>query len=93
MMGVFFAAYVAHELRTPLATQQALLELALNDPHADAETWREIGTDVLDACRQQEQLLDACLALSRSGTGPSVRRAVELGSVVGELLRCVISGR
>jgi PadR family transcriptional regulator PadR len=27
-----FAAYVAHELRSPLATQRALLELALTDP-------------------------------------------------------------
>ena len=27
-----FAAYVAHELRTPLATQRALVELALADP-------------------------------------------------------------
>lgn len=64
--GALFAAYIAHELRTPLATQRALLELALADPDADTEAWREIGTDVLDACSQQEQLLDACLALSRS---------------------------
>jgi signal transduction histidine kinase len=32
--GEFFAACVAHELRTPLATQRALLELALADQNA-----------------------------------------------------------
>ena len=30
-----FAAYIAHELGTALATQRALLELALTDPDAD----------------------------------------------------------
>ena len=84
--SALFAAYIAHQLRTPLATQRALLELALADPDADTEAWREIGTDVLDACRQQEQLLDACLALSRSRTDPSGCDPVELGSVVAGLL-------
>src|SRR4029078_3150894 len=41
-----FAGYVAHDLRTPLATQRALLELVLADPNTDAATWREIGEDV-----------------------------------------------
>jgi len=33
--GERFAAYVAHELRTPLATRRALLEPVLADPNAD----------------------------------------------------------
>jgi signal transduction histidine kinase len=64
--GERFAACVAHELRTPLATQRALLELGLADRSADVTTWREIGEDVLGACRQQERLLEACLVLARS---------------------------
>ena len=44
-----FAAYIAHELRTPLATQRALLELALTDPLADTASWRDVAEDVLDA--------------------------------------------
>jgi signal transduction histidine kinase len=40
---------VAHELRTPLASQRALLELALSDPNAGVAIWREIGEDVLAA--------------------------------------------
>src|ERR1700722_312 len=61
-----FAAYIAHELRTPLATQRALLELTLSDPLSDTASWREVAADVLDACLQQERLLEACLALARS---------------------------
>jgi len=56
-----FAAYVAHELRTPLATQRALLELALTDPSTDAVAWHEIANDVLESCKQQERLLERLL--------------------------------
>ena len=82
-----FAAFVAHELRTPLATQRALLELALADPNADVATWREIGDDVLRACRQQERVLEACLALARSQDGPKRREPVEIAAIAGEALR------
>jgi signal transduction histidine kinase len=81
-----FVAYVAHELRTPLATQRALLELALADLDADADAWREIGEDVLDACRQQERLLDACLGLFRSQSGPYSRETLDLAAIVAERL-------
>jgi signal transduction histidine kinase len=73
-----FAAYVAHELRTPLATQRALVELALSDPNADVGSWREIGKDVLGACRQQERLLEACLCLARSRGGLQQCEPVDL---------------
>ena len=82
-----FAAYIAHELRTPLATQRVLLELALADPDADVTGWQEIGEDVLGACKQQERLLEACLALARSQTGLTRCETLDLGSVVADLLR------
>jgi signal transduction histidine kinase len=82
-----FAAYVAHELRTPLATQRALLELALADPHADVSGWREVGEDVLRACRQQERLLEACLALARSRGKPQRCEPVDLAAITAEALR------
>ena len=82
-----FAAYVAHELRTPLATQRALLELALADPNADVASWREIGEDVLGACRQQERLLEACLTLARSQGGRQRCEPVDLAAVAAEALR------
>jgi signal transduction histidine kinase len=82
-----FAGYVAHELRTPLATQRALLELALGDPNADLATWREIGEDVLRACRQQERLLEACLTLARSQSRLQRCEPVDLAAIAGEVLR------
>jgi signal transduction histidine kinase len=82
-----FAGYVAHELRTPLATQRALLELALADRNAKAADWREIGEDVLRACRQQERLLDACLALSRSESGLQRCEQVDLAAIAAAALR------
>jgi signal transduction histidine kinase len=85
--GTRFATYAAHELRTPLATQRALLELALADPNADVASWREIGEDVLGACRQQERLLEACLALARSQSGAQRWEQVDLAAIAAEALR------
>jgi signal transduction histidine kinase len=82
-----FAAYIAHELRNPLATQRALLELALADRDADTATWREIAQDVLDACMQQERLLEACLALTRSEAGLDRCELVDIASLTARLLR------
>lgn len=82
-----FAAYVAHELRTPLTTQRALLELALGDLNTTADCWREIGEEVLEACHQQEHLLDACLALARGRCAEGRRDALDLGPLVGELVQ------
>lgn len=82
-----FAGYVAHELRTPLATQRAILELALADPAAQVADWRAVGEDVLGACRQQERLLEACLALSRSELGLQRCEQVDLAAITAGALR------
>jgi signal transduction histidine kinase len=85
--GERFAAYAAHELRTPLATQRALLELALSDPNADVAGWREVGEDVLRACGHQERLLEACLTLAWSRGKPPQCEPVDLAAIAGEALR------
>lgn len=82
-----FAAYVAHELRTPLATQRALLELALADPGTDAAGWRKLGDSLLRACKQQERLLEACLTLARSRHSLQQCEPVDLAAVAAETLR------
>lgn len=82
-----FATYAAHELRTPLAAQRALLELALADANTDAAAWREIGEDVLRACRQQERLLESCLTLARSRADLRRREPVDLAGFTAEALR------
>jgi signal transduction histidine kinase len=84
--GEPFAAYVAHELRTPLATQRVLLELALADPAADAATWRELGEDMLDACLRQERVLEACLTLARSQGRSPRREPVDLATIAARAL-------
>jgi signal transduction histidine kinase len=73
----------------PLATQRALLELALADPEADAAGWREVGEDVLRACEQQERLVDACLALARCGHGLGRQQPVDLAAISAEALRAL----
>jgi len=70
-----------------MATQRALLELALSDPRADVAMWREIGEDVLGACRQQERLLEACLALARSQRGTQLSEPVDLAAIADDTLR------
>lgn len=91
--GASFAGYVAHELRTPLATQRALLELALADPDEDVASWRDVADAVLAACKQQERVLDACLALARSQSGLSRRETVDLGRIVARCVRaCDVGG-
>ena len=85
--GAPYAAYIAHELRNPLATQRALLELVLADPDADVAAWREVGHDVLAACKQQERVLAACIALSRSDAGLPHRELVDLEAMIAEVLR------
>jgi signal transduction histidine kinase len=82
-----FLAYAAHELRTPLATQRALLEVALANPHTDVATWREIGEDVLRACWQQERLLESCLTLARSRRGLQRCEPVDLAASAADALR------
>ena len=81
------AAYVAHELRSPLATQHVLLELALADSNTDAAAWRAVGEDVLRACQQQERLLEACLTLARSRDHQQRCEPVELAAIAAEALR------
>jgi signal transduction histidine kinase len=84
--GDSFAAFVAHELRTPLTTQRCLLELALADATTDLAAWREIGEDVLGACRRQEELLEACLTLARSRDGLKQSEPVDLATIAAKAL-------
>ena len=81
------AAYIAHELRNALATQRALLELALTDPDADIAAWREVGHDVLAACKQQERVLTACITLSRSEAELGPCEIVDLAAIIADLLQ------
>ena len=41
-----FSANASHELRTPIATTQTLLDVALTDPHLDLPTLRTVAKRV-----------------------------------------------
>jgi len=62
-------ANASHELRTPLTAERSLLQVALADPDATAETWRSTGEELLQLSDQQERLVDALLTLATSQGG------------------------
>jgi signal transduction histidine kinase len=82
-----FVANASHELRTPLATVRALLEMAISDPHATVDDFRDIGRQALEENEQQEQLIDALLALAHGQRGIARREPVDVALVTGEVLR------
>lgn len=81
-----FVANASHELRTPLARQRTLGQVALADPDASIESLRAAHERVLAAGAQQEQLIEALLALARGQAGVDRRRPIDLASVIERLL-------
>ncbi len=82
-----FVANASHELRTPLTAARALLEMVLTDPKATVSTFRTTCGQVLEESEQQEQLIDALLALAQGQRGVDCRERVDLAAIVGETLR------
>jgi signal transduction histidine kinase len=84
-----FVTNASHELRTPIARQRTLIQVALADPDVSVDTLRAAHERVLATGRQQEHLINALLALSRGETGLDRRVPFDLAVVVEEvLLRC-----
>ncbi|HEX4010229.1 MAG TPA: HAMP domain-containing sensor histidine kinase [Solirubrobacteraceae bacterium] len=77
-----FVANASHELRTPLTAARALLEMVLSDPHATVATFRTTCEQVLEESDQQEQLIDALLALAQGQRGIDRPEPVDLAAVV-----------
>ncbi|HSC03261.1 MAG TPA: HAMP domain-containing sensor histidine kinase [Solirubrobacteraceae bacterium] len=82
-----FVANASHELRTPLTASRALLEMVITDPYATRETFRQTCRDALEENEQQEQLIDALLALAQGEQGVGHRELVDLAEVVRDALR------
>jgi signal transduction histidine kinase len=82
-----FAAYLVHELRTPIALQLALAEAALSDPDADAAAYRTMAKDVAASCERQQRLIDALLQLTLGGRGSRRREHVDLAATMRRALR------
>jgi signal transduction histidine kinase len=77
-----FVANASHELRTPLTAAQAMLEMVMDDPNATVETFRATCAEVLEESAQQEQLIEALLALAQGQRGVDRREPVELAALV-----------
>jgi signal transduction histidine kinase len=82
-----FVANASHELRTPLTAVRALLEMVLSDPRATVATFRTTCRQVLEESEQQEQLIDALLALAQGQRGVEARERIDLAAVAGDVLR------
>ncbi|GAA3831769.1 ATP-binding protein [Sphaerisporangium flaviroseum] len=81
-----FVANASHELRTPLAGLRTLLEVALADPDADADTLRSVCQEALALGGHQERLVQALLALATSERGITRRDTLDLTHVVEAVL-------
>jgi signal transduction histidine kinase len=76
-----FVSNASHELRTPLTYERTLIEVALADPTATAETLRRTCELVLAAGEEQERLIEALLTLSRSQRGLERREPIDLAAI------------
>ncbi|WP_372349451.1 sensor histidine kinase [Streptomyces sp. KL116D] len=81
-----FVADASHELRTPLTLQQAVVDVALDDPDASADTLRAACLRVRAAGQEQERLIEALLTLARGQQGPQSKEPVDLADVVRAVL-------
>jgi signal transduction histidine kinase len=81
-----FAANISHELRTPLTLQRSMIEVALADPDASAESLRTACRRVLAASEDQERLIEALFTLARGQRGLDDCEPVDLAAVAAEIL-------
>jgi signal transduction histidine kinase len=81
-----FVANASHELRTPLTLERTLLQVALADPDASTETFRQTCEELLATGRDQERLLEALLTLASSERGLEDREPLDLARVVNHVL-------
>jgi signal transduction histidine kinase len=81
-----FVANASHELRTPLAAGRTLLQVALADPGASAETLRATCQEVLDLGEQQDRLIAALLTLADSERGIERREPFDLAEIAGNVI-------
>ncbi|MEV4760142.1 HAMP domain-containing sensor histidine kinase [Micromonospora sp. NPDC049559] len=82
-----FVANASHELRTPLTAERTLLQVALADPEADADSLRAACREVLALNRAQARLVDALLTLAGGERGVERREPLDLAGVAAAVVR------
>jgi signal transduction histidine kinase len=81
-----FVANASHEMRSPLARQRALIQVALADPDASFGSLRRAHERVLASEQHLEQMIDALLTLTRGQAGLERRERLDLGGIVSRAL-------
>jgi signal transduction histidine kinase len=81
-----FVANAAHELRTPLAAERTVLQVALRDPEASVASLRVACDEVLRLGQQQEKLIDALLTLAGSERGIARAEPFDLAEVAADVI-------
>jgi signal transduction histidine kinase len=76
-----FIANAAHELRTPLARQRVISQVAVADPGASVESLSAAHERVLISGAEQQQLIDALLALAEGQSGLDTWERFDLSPV------------
>jgi signal transduction histidine kinase len=79
-----FVANASHELRTPLAINRTLIDVALDDPHAN-ESLRQLGGTLLAVNQRHERLIDGLLTLASSEQRITDPTGVDLADVARHL--------
>ena len=81
-----FIANASHELRTPIAGLQTLLEVALADPDAGTDTLRSVCEKALALGQHQERLVNALLTLATSERGVEVWQPLDFAQTTETVL-------
>jgi signal transduction histidine kinase len=81
-----FIANAAHELRTPLARQRVISQVALANADASTAELRAAHERVLAAGAEQQQLIDALLALALGQAGLDAREPFDLAVLAGQVV-------
>lgn len=80
-----FTANASHELRGPVTTQRALLEVTLANPEAHPETLA-LARNLHHVTQRQERLITGLFELASSQHGPRRRARIPLHALVTDLL-------
>jgi signal transduction histidine kinase len=80
-----FSANASHELRTPIAVQRLLTEVAMDDPVAGPDL-RRLGTQLLRTNEHSEQLIEGMLTLAESDRGLQGKVPVRLDELAAKVL-------
>ncbi len=82
-----FVANASHELRTPMATMRASLEVALAKPGPIPEQTVMLARRLEEELDQVDRLMESFLALARAQAGPLHDEALALETLVESALR------